>query len=136
MMNQYEYWLQKITDAGIMVDESSLNADDNLDGLYAAHGDKQIIFINSHRALVQKTIAIFEELGHQFYTCGNIMDQSDTKNRKQEQIARSKAYKMLANPMTIQALFTQGYSLPWELAEALDLPQDFIEDAVQYFQRK
>jgi hypothetical protein len=24
MMNQYEYWLQKITDAGIMVDESSL----------------------------------------------------------------------------------------------------------------
>ena len=48
-MNQYEYWLQQITDAGIYVNESALSADDNLDGLYAAQGDKQIIFVNSHR---------------------------------------------------------------------------------------
>lgn len=43
----------------------------------------------------EKTCILAEELGHYYTSCGNIIDTSDTNNRKQEVKARRWAVKRL-----------------------------------------
>jgi hypothetical protein len=43
---------------------------------------------------VNKTCTLAEELGHYYTTTGDIIDQEDTSNRKQEYRARSRLLRM------------------------------------------
>ncbi len=43
---------------------------------------------------VDKTCTLAEELGHYYTTTGDIIDQEDTSNRKQEYRARSRLLRM------------------------------------------
>lgn len=50
-------------------------------GLYC---DKVIAINKNIETTAEKTCVLAEELGHYYTSCGNIIDTSDTNNRKQE----------------------------------------------------
>lgn len=82
--------LYKLSDGeNIQVKEYPLQ--NGLKGLYK---DKKIIIRRGMSGVEVKCI-LAEELGHHFCTYGDIIDQSDIQNRKQERIARKWAYKKL-----------------------------------------
>lgn len=58
---------------------------DNIKGLYC---DGVIALNSKFKDSAEKACVLAEELGHHYTTVGNILDQSDTNNRKQELRAR------------------------------------------------
>ena len=52
------------------------------------------IAIRHDMLTVDKTCTLAEELGHYYTTTGDIIDQEDTSNRKQEYLARSRLLRM------------------------------------------
>lgn len=68
--------------------EMDLSEVSGLKGLYV----NGRIAINVKMSDIEKACVLAEELGHHYTTYGNILDQSDTSNRKQELRARAWAY--------------------------------------------
>jgi Zn-dependent peptidase ImmA (M78 family) len=101
-------------------------------GLY---GDK-VIWVNNHLSNIEKTCILAEELGHYHTSSGDILDQRIYDNRKQERRARDWAYhRLVPLPKIVQAL-REGVSNHHEMAEFLDVTEDFIESALKRYQEK
>lgn len=77
-----------------------------------------------------------EELGHYHTTVGDILDQSEVSNRKQELRARLWAYnnKIGLNGI-VDASKRHCHSLT-EMAEYLDVTEEFLLDALNEYRRK
>lgn len=100
-------------------------------GLYS---DKTVLINQNISTDAEKTCVLAEELGHHHTTSGNILDQQDIANRKQEKRARTWAYERLA-PLSkiIQARY-QGISNHYELADFLGVTEEFLSAALQRYQ--
>jgi len=77
----------------------------------------------------EKTCVLAEELGHYYTSCGNIIDTSDTNNRKQEVKARRWAVKRLVTLKRIIQAFEAGCRNMYELAEYIGVTEDFLRSA-------
>lgn len=84
----------------------------------------------------EKTSVLAEELGHYHRTYGDILDQSDTVNRKEERKARIWAYKRLVGLTKLIDAFNVGVKNRYELSEFLGVPEDFIEEAITYYYQR
>lgn len=98
-------------------------------GLYA----DGCIWINEDLATDEKYCTLAEEIGHHMMTAGDILDQTDPRNRKQELIARRWAYCELVPREAIETAFCNGYTEPWEIAEYLSVDERFLRDALLYY---
>ncbi len=102
-------------------------------GLYA---DK-IIWINKLiSATNEKHCVLAEELGHHHTSTGNILDQSIINNRKQEKQARKWAHKKLITLPSIINAYQEGVSNRFELAEHLNVTEEFLLDAVNGYKEE
>lgn len=127
----YELLLREAEQQGIEVCELPLRG--KLKGLYY----KNAICINRRLSqTTEKNCILAEELGHHHTSVGNILDQSDVRNRKQEQRARSWAYERLVPLNTIVQAHRLGVRNRFELAEYLNVTEDFLEAALNRFQEK
>jgi hypothetical protein len=81
----------------------------------------------------EKLYALAEEMGHAKLTAGNIIDQAGIGNMKQEHKARCWAYRKLVSPEDICNAAENGCHEIYEFAEALDLPEDFLQECVAYY---
>jgi Zn-dependent peptidase ImmA (M78 family) len=81
----------------------------------------------------EKTCILAEELGHYHTTAGNILDQSKVENCKQERRARAWAYNLLAPLTSFIKAHRAGISGRHELAEFLDVTEEFLQEAVDYY---
>lgn len=70
------------------------------------------------------------------YNCGNILDQSDIVNKKQELRARAWGYKKLVNILDFINAYKNGIRNRYELAEYLGVTEEFLEDAIKQYQRE
>lgn len=77
-----------------------------------------------------------EGLGHHEIFSGDIIDQSDTANRKQEACARLRAYDRLIGLYDIVKAYRQGCRSLYDMAERLDVTEDFLQDALQRYKSK
>ena len=77
----------------------------------------------------EKTCILAEELGHYYTSCGNIIDTSDTNNRKQEVKARRWAVKRLVPLKKIIQAFEAGCRNMYEMAEYIGVTEDFLKAA-------
>ncbi|NLA43535.1 ImmA/IrrE family metallo-endopeptidase [Candidatus Saccharibacteria bacterium] len=77
----------------------------------------------------ERTCILAEELGHYYTSCGNIIDTSDTNNRKQEVKARRWAVKRLVTLKRIIQAFEAGCRNMYELAEYIGVTEDFLRSA-------
>lgn len=94
------------------------------------------ILIRKNMTQRQKACVLAEEIGHYYTTVGNILDQSDERNRKQEQKARLWAYNELIGLDGIIRVFESGCKDLHEIAEFLDVSTDFLVNALVSYQGK
>lgn len=114
----------------IDVIETPLN--DNLKGVYV----DGVVVIDSVLDKASKVCVLAEELGHHYTTYGNITDQSEIVNRKLERVARVWGYTKLINPSDLVEAHKSGVRNRYELAEFLEVTEEFLEEALEYFKQK
>lgn len=126
----YEELLIKNNDLNIQ--EIDLSEVRGLKGLYF-NGN-----IGIHNALSdkEKACVLAEELGHHYTTVGDILDQESVSNRKQEQHARLWAYNEQIGLIGIIKSFEHGCQSKYEMAEYLDVTEEFLEDAIKKYRQK
>jgi len=127
----YEKLLKEASHHGIDIYEKPMAQ--KIKGLYADN----VIWVNKHiPTCAEKVCVLSEELGHHYTSIGDILDQSRIKNRKQEYRARAWAYQRLAGPEKLIEAFEYGVRNRYELADFLSVTEEFVEDAIKYFQQK
>lgn len=132
-MNRYESLLA----------ESPITVDDHADlppdylGLYVETNKSKVILINKNvKKYSQKNCILAEELGHYYTSYGNIIDLSDTRSRKQELKAHKWAYEKLIPLQRLVEASREGVRNRYELAEYLDVTEEFLECALTYYKNK
>ena len=99
------------------------------DGLYA----DGFVWINGRLTSAAKTCILAEEIGHHFTSVGDILDQNDIDNQKQEHKARVWAYQKLLPLENVHLVAMRGYTEPWQMAEYFDLDEEFVRAALKYY---
>lgn len=117
----------------INVDVYEKSLSQRIKGLY---GDN-VIWINKNLSTtIEKACVLAEELGHHYTSVGDILDQSITENRKQEKRARSWAYEKLVPLERLVQAFEAGCKNRYELAEYLDVTEEFLQAALDRYKEK
>lgn len=84
----------------------------------------------------EKACVLAEELGHFYTSSGDILDMSDTANRKQEYHARFWAYNRLVGLQGIIACYKANCLAINEMAEYLDVTEEFLKEALECYRSK
>lgn len=127
----YESLLDEAYNIGIEVVEIPLSNRNK--GLYL----DGIIAINSNiQSSTEKKCIMAEELGHHYTTVGNIINQSVTENRKQEEKARRWAVKKIASLNDFINAFEHGARTKEEFAEYMDITDEFLIWTADYYYKK
>lgn len=94
------------------------------------------IAIKQDIAANEKACVLAEELGHYYTSVGNILDMNNTSNRKQEHIARLWAYNKLVGLTGIIRAYEANCQSLYEMAEFLDISQEFLCEALKAYRNK
>lgn len=131
-MNAYERLEDEACRDGINIVHVNFNSE-KIKGLYC----DGVIGINSTiSSKAEKSCVLAEELGHYYTTYGNILDQSDAGNRKQEQIARTWAYNKMIGLSGIISCYEHGCRNKFEMAEYLEVTEKFLDEATERYRSK
>ena len=131
-MNNYELLGDEACKDGIDIIESSFNSN-HRKGLYC---NGNIALNEKIETSAEKSCILAEELGHHYTTVGNILDQSSVSNRKQELRARMWAYNKLIGLIGIIKSYEHGCQSYHEMAEYLDVTEEFLRDALKRYHQK
>lgn len=129
-MDSYEILLAEASDLGLIVKEKPLKYNNG-----RIKGNK-IAIRQDIETTVQKTCVLAEELGHHYTSVGNILDQTNIQNRKQEFRARMWAYNEMVGLMGIVRAFHHGCRNTYEVAEYLEVTEEFLNDALNAYKDK
>lgn len=127
----YERLLVEAEKEGLQIFENSHIG--KLKGLYI---DGTITINSNLKNDIEKRCILAEELGHYYKNHGDIRDQSDIRNRKQERLARAWGYRKLVSIKKLIEAFKYGVSNRYELSQFLGVTEEFIEDALKYYSQK
>lgn len=84
----------------------------------------------------EKSCVLAEELGHYYTTSGNILDQTDVSNRKQEYRARLYGFNLKIGLMGLIRAFEHGCRSASDIAEYLDVTEEYLKEAVDCYRSK
>jgi len=127
----YEYLLRDTASYGIDIQERPMVP--SIKGLY---GDGTIWINQSIPTSAEKACVLAEELGHYHTSSGDILDQQDTINRKQELRARRWAYQRLIPLERIVDAYKARVKGRYELAEFLGVTEPFLQSAIDRYRDK
>lgn len=85
--------------------------------------------LNNHR----KACVLAEEIGHHYTSVGDITNLKNIGNRKQEHVARKWAFEKLVPLHVVKNAIAQGHSDLWDMAEFLDIDEEFLCEALKYY---
>lgn len=102
-------------------------------GLYS---DGTIGINNSIDTTAERTCVLAEELGHHYTSLGDILDMSNTQNRKQERQARLWAYNKLIGLNGIIQAYEAGCQNRHDVAEYLEVTEEFLEECISCYREK
>lgn len=128
-MNSYELLENEACEEGIKIIDYEFKSE-RIKGLYC---DGSIAISKGLRTTPEKISVLAEELGHYYTTAGDITDQTDISNRKQEHRARLWAYDKLIGLSGIIKGFESGCQTRYELAEFLRVPESFLQEALECY---
>lgn len=123
----YEHLLKEADKKNVIVEERYLP--ETIKGLQG----NNLIWINKKLSTKMKAGILAEELGHFETTYGNIINQNDHRNRKQELQARTWGYKKAMPLSQLIEAYECGVDDLYELAEFLDLDEKYILEAIDRF---
>lgn len=130
-MSKYEKLLDEAHSDNIDVYECDLKTNKEC-GYYI---DNSIV-INSNVTTAQKYCVLAEELGHHFTSYGDIRDLSKIQNVKQENKARRWGYDKICGIDKIATAIKSGAKNRYEIAEQLNVTDEYFENAIQYLKLK
>lgn len=84
----------------------------------------------------EKACVLAEELGHYHTSVGNILDQTNIGNRKQERIARLWAYDKMIGLSGIISAYKRRCKNRYEFAEHLGVTEEFLNEALNCYREK
>lgn len=131
-MTEYEKLLDDADKQHVIVTEKFDLSDTRLKGLYC----DAFIAIDKNLTEADKACVLAEELGHHATTYGNIIDQSSVMNRKQERRARVWAYYLMLQFEDIIGAYEHGCQNRYDIAEYLNISEEFLQDAINYYKDK
>ncbi len=99
------------------------------DGLYA----DGCVWINGKMPNARKACILAEEIGHYETSFGDILDQRNPNNEKQEHKARRWAFEKLLPEENIYLAAMNGYVTTWDIAEFFELDEEFVKAALKYY---
>lgn len=105
-------------------------------GFKGLYKNNKIIIDSNIETSNEKACILAEELGHHFTTYGDIIDQSDIRNVKQELRARAWAYERLVRMVDLINAHKAGIKGRYELADFLEIPEWFLLEAIEYYKSK
>lgn len=129
-MNSYEILLLEASEYGLIVKEKPLKYNNG-----RIKGSRVAIRQDLSTS-IEKACVLAEELGHHYTTYGNILDQSDTSNRKQELRARAWAYNKQIGLLGLIRAYEHGCRNRFEIAEYLEVTEEVLEECLIFYQNK
>ena len=129
-MDSYEFLLAEAYDLGLIVKEKPLKYNNG-----RIKGNK-VAIRQDIETTAQKTCVLAEELGHYYTSVGDILDQTDIQNRKQEFRARMWAYNEMVGLMGIVDAYKNGCRNSYEVAKYLNVTEEFLNDALNTYKGK
>lgn len=127
----YDNLLVEAEKIGLTVKEKPL--DYGFKGLYK---NNKIIIDQNITSTTEKRCILAEEIGHHYRTFGNILDQTDIGNLKQEKIARNWAYEKLVGIDSLINAFNLGIRSRHELADHLCVTENFLDESINHYKEK
>lgn len=127
----YEKLLDETTKENINVIEMKFKGD--IKGLYCSN---TIAISKKLETDAEKTCVLAEEIGHHYTSSGNILEQSNINSAKQEKKARRWAYERLIGITVLIHAYKSGVRNRFELAEFLNVTEDFLEEALKHYKEK
>lgn len=131
-MNIYEEMQDRAYNAGIDVVEYSFR-NKTIKGLYC---DGTAAISNDIDTNAERACILAEEMGHHYTSAGNIIDQTDEQNRKQEFRARMWAYNDRIQLNQFVDAYKYGCRNTYEIAEYLEVTEEFLNDALNAYKDK
>lgn len=130
-MNQKETLEQEAFDCGVVIDYIDFKSD-HLSGLYVDGS----IALKKGMSSNKTADTLAEELEHHYVTVGNILNQNNISNRKQERLARFRAYNKRIGLSGIIQGYRQHCQNRYELAECLGVTEEFLQEALECYKEK
>ena len=128
-MNSYEQLQAEAFKHGIITKEKDLLGHDGL-----ISGNR--IAIRKGLANSQKACVLAEELGHYHMNVGNILNQKDLNNAKQEHLGRMYAYNRMIGLIGIVNAYEAGCRNQYEIAEYLNVTEEFLAETISAYRSK
>lgn len=128
-MNPYEKLLSEVYEYKIIVKEKDLQGHDGL-----IFGNR--IAIRTNLTTIQKSCVLAEEFGHYHMNTGDILNQKNLNNSKQEHLGRMYAYNRLIGLTDIIKAYEAGCQNQYETAEFLNVTEEFLTDAISAYRSK
>lgn len=125
----YETLLKEADSMNLVVKEKPLRA-------HAGRIKGNRIAIKADMTTTEKACVLAEELGHYYTTAGNILDQSDPQNRKQELRARLVAYNKMVGLLGIIKAYKKRCQNLSEMADYLNVSESFLNEALERYRMK
>lgn len=92
-----------------------------------------VAWINQKLPERRRVCILAEEIGHYETSHGDILDQRDMNNARQELRARKWAYeKIIPFPDVLRAAGA-GCQRTWEFADYLDVDEEFVTECLRYY---
>ena len=129
-MSGYDRMLMICDDIGLDVQEKPLQAHDGM--ICGRH----IAIRKDIRTRKQKSEVLAEELAHFALTAGNILDQSDENNQRQERKARDLAFDIKIGLDGLVSAYKAGCRSFNELAEYFDCTDEYLSSAIERYHQK
>ncbi|MFS0783599.1 ImmA/IrrE family metallo-endopeptidase [Bacillus sp. 1P06AnD] len=121
--------LNDIEQHGIELIEKSLPG--QLRGMYSDH----TILLDQDLTICEKKCILAEELGHHFMNHGDVLDKNSLNSIKQEILARRWGHHYII-PLTKIQITKYSCENIFQLAEELDVTEDFLIEAIDHYQQK
>ena len=126
----YEQLLATADQNDLVVKEQPLT---DHDGLLRG---KRIAIRNDIETQAEKSCVLAEELGHHYTTAGDILDQTDVMNQKQEYRARLYGYNLKIGLTGLIRAYEAGCRSLYEMADFLDATEEYLKEAIQCYRSK
>lgn len=126
----YEQLLTTADQNDLVVKEQPLT---DHDGLLRG---KRIAIRKDIETQAEKSCVLAEEIGHHCTSSGDILDQTDIMNRKQEYRARLYGYNLKVGLTGLISAYEAGCRNLYEVAEFLDATEEYLKDAIDCYHAK
>lgn len=125
----YNSLLKESEELGLIVKEVNLRTRDG-----RCKGNR--IAINKCLSNSAKHCVLAEEISHFLFTCGDITNEKEISNLKQEIFARRWAHKKLVSFESLIEAYKLNIKDKFELCEYLNITTEFLDEALMHYKQK